>query len=783
MTRSNPARAGSDGPGGQNQDTPSLTPDHAALLESSAIPVDVAIAAGVYSVTSADQMPDGLRWGGSGIMFQHHPLHGDPVPQYRPDNPKPGADGTVRKYLFPPGSVPLNVVPAMRSRIVLDERVLIVEGTKQTLAAVAHAPDDVLVVGVAGCWAWSRDGQANPELAELCQNRDVVVCLDADATSNIKVHQAAARLGAHLEAVGATSVRHVTIPASGTVGLDDYLAQVPDPGAVLARLIDGAGKLGKAPKATVGADEPGGQFFDKNGLRVVDVVGALRRNNHLAVGPDGSIWGYTDGVYRDSSPVVAALGDLLGQRYRPLHRKAVEELLVAGLRADGRTLADAPKHKLINVENGMLDVVTGKLKDHSPNYLSHQQLPVKWDPKATCPYFDEWLIGRCGTQADDLIEAAGVMLTPWVGQRRSLFLYGPSRSGKGTFLRVLEELAGRHASAVTLHALTSERFAAANLYGAIVNCAGDLSDAHIDDLSTFKMATGDDPVMADRKYRDPYTFHIEALFAFSANTPPTVAETSRAYLARMRPYYFGSSYEGHEDQAVENKILAERPGILVALVHGAQAWISRGGYAPANPMVTDDFARQSDVAALFVGQVVASDPGGFVTAQAIYENYVEWAHANGRHRLGRNKLLRRVDNTLGERQRAQGAKTGGTGWRDVKVLPVAEWLDGTDPDPASFSSGPASSGSPDPGDDQQNNPGPASFASFSPLPAHEEMRDQEGREGAFPREGGIGPNRAKDAGDGESPPDHGAQPEPDLDAPHVRQYFTDDLDQWKERNF
>jgi hypothetical protein len=54
--------------------------------------------------------------------------------------------------------------------------------------------------------------------------------------------------------------------------------------------------------------------------------------------------------------------------------------------------------------------------------------------------------------------------------------------------------------------------------------------------------------------------------AFSCNVVPTVGEASNAYLERIKPFFFGHSYAGAEDPAVELAMYEELPGILVRLV-------------------------------------------------------------------------------------------------------------------------------------------------------------------------------------------------------------------------
>ena len=99
--------------------------------------------------------------------------------------------------------------------------VLVVEGTKQSLAAASHAPDDFSVLGMPGCWGWSK-----AKLARF-KGRQVYLCLDADAGSNLDVYEAGEKFGEKLKRYG-VSLRYLRIPGSGSQGLDDYLASLDE---------------------------------------------------------------------------------------------------------------------------------------------------------------------------------------------------------------------------------------------------------------------------------------------------------------------------------------------------------------------------------------------------------------------------------------------------------------------------------------------------------------------------------------------------------------------------
>jgi hypothetical protein len=99
--------------------------------------------------------------------------------------------------------------------------VLIVEGTKQSLAAASYLPGDYTLYGMAGCFGWSKIN------IRFLKGRDVYLCLDADAASNLDVYEAGEKLGEKLKRFEVT-LRYLRIPGTGSQGLDDYLASLDE---------------------------------------------------------------------------------------------------------------------------------------------------------------------------------------------------------------------------------------------------------------------------------------------------------------------------------------------------------------------------------------------------------------------------------------------------------------------------------------------------------------------------------------------------------------------------
>jgi putative DNA primase/helicase len=639
-----------------------LLPEHRDYLLRFAITPEVLDASGVCSRNGG--RPPGIifPWRGPGAE--------DGVPQLRPDVPRRGRDGEPIKYESPKGAqLPFN-------RLRDDDPagpVVVVEGTKQQYAVLSHAPEHYAVYGVAGCWAWS----GLP--LDWVEEREVYLLFDGDVTSNRHVYDGLSDLRDALERNGARSVHLVVTSALGKRGVDDELARLPQEkrGRFLDRWLTQASTVWpKAPSRT--SSSP---YFEKGSLLALKAAKAILAKQPAAITAERKIALYQDGVYRiDGSAMITATSALLEEQHRPASRAAIEEVMFGILHRAGKVLPERGAPGLLNLADGMLDLATGTLGPHGPEHLSSVQLPVCWgDGAALCPAYEAWLAAVCPAQVDDLEEVVSTMLDPGRTPAKALFAFGPSRSGKSTLLRILQAVAGLgNCSSVSLHQLVGNRFAAANVYGKILNAAADLSSAHVEDLSIFKMLTGEDLIMADRKYGGQFSFTNQALFAFSANELPTVGESSRAYMERIKPFEFPYSFAGHEDPAVEDAIMGELPGILVRWVAAWRRRNARGGYAETRPEVLQTFETRSDRVRQWLSErceVTPAQAGSYLPAGKVaskielYASFSAWAEEQKASAMGRQKFIGRLTSVNGVTE----VRNEATKSRAVNVRIMADW--------------------------------------------------------------------------------------------------------------
>lgn len=262
-------------------------PQQVKMLAEGGISPTAAYERGVLSLRVAKEQlkanwPE-LAWaatdeGDSGLIFEHTILLGarptpTPLPQYRPDadSPTMRANPKAPKYVFPKGSgTNLSIGLNARKRLAdgTARRILLVEGTKQSISADIWAPEDAAVIGMFGIMGWKIDDNSlNAALVEYCganhRALPITVIPDADVHTNEQVFKAATWLWEELKGIRATAtLGRIPAVAGAKTGLDDYLGSIPaaERTAALANLIRTATPtLDKA--AEVDEEESDGAFL------------------------------------------------------------------------------------------------------------------------------------------------------------------------------------------------------------------------------------------------------------------------------------------------------------------------------------------------------------------------------------------------------------------------------------------------------------------------------------------------------------------------------------------
>jgi len=399
-------------------------------------------------------------------------------------------------------------------------------------------------------------------------------------------------------------------------------------------------------------------YFDKAGPKVALIAEDVQGLSLIRVGEDNTFWKYLDGGVwvRDKGIVTSRCVTLLANRFRNGHAAAVNTVVqysVPRLKAD-------PTEEHMNFLNGMLEWRTGKMVPHSPDFCSTVQFPHEWQPDETeCPMFDKFLESVLEPDYVQIAwEMIGYLMMSGNPLQKAFMLVGTGGNGKGTLIRVIEDILGRHNCASQSLDALKNRFAPATLHGKIANIAGDIDKTYQESTAQFKGLTGEDTLSAEYKYGDSFMFRNWAVPVFSANAIPGSADTSKGYLRRWVPIMFNRTIS--DDKAkpgLSLELSQEAPAIMTKAVAALRVMMERnhgkGAFHTSQEIQEglEDFAKNIDQIRMWLdSEKVVVREEVHQSRTDLFAAYKAWAQENHYGMLSSGEFYRRLSGINGIRE-------------------------------------------------------------------------------------------------------------------------------------
>ena len=288
-----------------------------------------------------------------------------------------------------------------------------------------------------------------------------------------------------------------------------------------------------------------------------------------------------------------------------------------------------------NVKNGILDVVSGELVSHTPDFLSTVQIPVNYNLTAKCPAIMRFLsqvLRPCDVFT--VIQFCGYCLLASAKYEKSLFLIGDGDNGKGTLLRVLEAFLGnaniRHAS---LEEVSDDKFAAADLYGKLANICADIEQGKIKETSTFKRLTSGDITRAQKKHQASFDFANHAKLIFSSNFLPQSNDNTYAWYKRLIPLLFLKTFDEDKDVFLLEKLINEEElsGLLNLAIIGLRQLTKEGRFNRIEDVrnAARIYSKYADSAEKFVKEKCIIYSGACELSNILFQAYQHFCKGIG----------------------------------------------------------------------------------------------------------------------------------------------------------
>ena len=306
---------------------------------------------------------------------------------------------------------------------------------------------------------------------------------------------------------------------------------------------------------------------------------------------------------------------------------------------------------LLPVANGTIDLKTGAFGPHDPAHYLTRMVPIDYDPVARCPVFLRFLKDRVGDEEviAFLQKAVGLSLTGNVGEQVLFFLLGEGRSGKSTFVNLLQELLGSFAIHTPIETFTTKTFETirtdlARMMGARVVTAGEIHPSQQFDEALIKGMTGGDPITARFMRQDLFQYMPQFKIWLYANHAPKVRATDDAFWRRMRVIRFDNVVPEHKvEKDLPHQLRAELPGILNWALAGCLAWRGRGLKPPAAVTeATLAWRHGADHVARYLRERTVPAAGKLLAAADLLNDFQTWCTAAGEKAVSSSEFKKRV---------------------------------------------------------------------------------------------------------------------------------------------
>jgi putative DNA primase/helicase len=403
----------------------------------------------------------------------------------------------------------------------------------------------------------------------------------------------------------------------------------------------------------------------------------MNKHRFLTVEESKEIWVYRDGVYVPGGEILVEKEAERMYRYH-LANKHLSEIKGHIMRSTYRTHDEIDSDlDIINMKNGLYNIRTGEFKEHSPDYLSINQIPIIYNPKAKPKMFGKFLREVLyPSEIRTAIELIAYTFYPDNPFEIITILFGYGANGKNVFTGLLTALHGaKRISNVPLSSMLEDRFALSDLEGKSVNIDTELTNTTIRDTSILKKLTGRQPMRIQRKNQRAYDVRLYAKLYFNANRIPATCDDSDAFFRRKIILGFPNKFEGKKDDPDLIKKLTtdeELSGVFNVLMVALRTVLNNNGVFTKEKTIEQRRERYTlavDPIEAFLNDAVAEDSVELdaVTKESFYQAYLRFCDEHklavqSKESLGKNlKKMHKFE----EGRESSGERR--TIWKGIKL--------------------------------------------------------------------------------------------------------------------
>jgi putative DNA primase/helicase len=305
---------------------------------------------------------------------------------------------------------------------------------------------------------------------------------------------------------------------------------------------------------------------------------------------------------------------------------------------------------LLNVQNGTVDLKTGKLQPHDRNNYITKMCNVSYNPEAESELFDTFLneITEGNIEKKKYLQKlCGYCCTGKITEEEFYQAKGSGQNGKTKLFETVKYCLGSYAVTASPDILMQK-----DLSG-IPNDVARLQSARLVLMSepdpgkrfsdnSIKSLTGGDTIIARYLHKEFFEFQMKAKMVMLTNHEIKAIGTDHGLWRRMVVIPFTYQVpEEKRDKNLQEKLIADAEAVLVWMVKGCLMWQQEGLEQPQELLkVKDEYKQGQDAVGLFIDECCEED--GKVKASELYAAYKHWCADTGEYELSNREFSKRL---------------------------------------------------------------------------------------------------------------------------------------------
>lgn len=348
----------------------------------------------------------------------------------------------------------------------------------------------------------------------------------------------------------------------------------------------------------------------------------------------------------------------------PNHRK------VNGIKGQLRDAVDCPvgafdnDPDLLNCNNGVVNLRTGEIAPHNTTQRFMYCVPVDYKQDADYSNWVEWLTSVTNKDDADWLQLAqGYSITGHTREEILMYIWGKTRSGKGTYESTIRKaLGGTLAKSVQFSTFTTDRgkddqnFDLAPLKSARFIAASESKQHERFNEAKVKQITGGDEIHCAFKHKNFFNYVPQFKIWLFSNFPVNADPDDDAVWGRIRVIEFPHSHLGQEDKTLKERMhsTANLEAVLAWAIQGAMRWYALGNTGlpelESNAVKKQEQRNELDTVQMWIDQECERIDGQHEQTSVLYQSYEGWCKESGtppKQRKGFTQTLDRKGYTSG----------------------------------------------------------------------------------------------------------------------------------------